>query len=118
MSTQGSLNVIQKEDIVNSQKFNYVLDKLSAAVIEVVTDKEDFQWMKKQIDEINITQELLEERPLVIQGNKEKEIENLSTSDNDTQACSQSLNTKIILASVNSQEFIKILQQNKVIMFL
>ncbi len=55
MSTQGSLNVIQKEDIVNSQKFNYVLDKLSAAVIEVVTDKEDFQWMKKQIDEINIT---------------------------------------------------------------
>ncbi len=48
MSTQGSLNVIQKEDIVNSQKFNYVLDKLSAAVIELVTDKEDFQWMKKQ----------------------------------------------------------------------
>jgi len=57
LTTQGSLNVIQKEDIVNSQKFNYV-----PAVIEVVTDKKDFQWMKKQIDEINITLEMLEKK--------------------------------------------------------
>ena len=33
---------------------------------------------------------------MVIQGNKEKEIGELSTSNNDTQARSQSLNTKII----------------------
>lgn len=50
---------------------------------------------------------MLEEKPLQMQFNEKKEIENLSTSDNDTQACSQSLNIKIILDSSNSQEFIK-----------
>ena len=49
---------------------------------------------------------MLEEKPLQMQFNEKKEIENLSTSNNDTQACSQSLNTKIILDSSNSQELI------------
>ena len=47
---------------------------------------------------------MLEERPLVIQGNKEKEIGNLSTSNNDTLTRSQSLSRKIIFDSSNSQE--------------
>ena len=34
---------------------NYVLEKLSKAGIEVVTDKEEFDRIKEQIDEINIT---------------------------------------------------------------
>lgn len=38
---------------------------------------------------------------------EKKEIENLSTSNNDTQARSQSLNEETILDSSNSQEFIK-----------
>lgn len=49
---------------------------------------------------------MLEERPLVIQGNKEKEIGNLSTSNNDTLTRSQSLSRKIIFDSSNSQEVI------------
>lgn len=77
-----------------------------SAGIEVVTDKKDFQWMKEQIDEINITLDMFEEKPLQMQFNEKKEIENLSTSDNDTQARSQSLKPKIILDSSNSQEFI------------
>lgn len=38
---------------------------------------------------------------------EKKEIGNLSTSNNDTQACSQSPNAEVILDSSNSQEFIK-----------
>ena len=49
---------------------------------------------------------MLEERPLVIQGNKGKEIGNLSTSNNDTLTRSQSLSRKIIFDSSNSQEVI------------
>ena len=80
--------------------------QMISAGIEVVTDKKDFQWMKEQIDEINITLDMFEEKPLQMQFNEKKEIENLSTSDNDTQARSQSLKPKIILDSSNSQEFI------------
>ena len=44
---------------------NYVLEKLSKAGIEVVTDKEEFDRIKEQIDEINITfLEMLEEKKL------------------------------------------------------
>lgn len=50
---------------------------------------------------------MLEEKPLQMQFNEKKEIEELSTSYNDTQARSQSLKPKIILDSSNSQEFIK-----------
>ena len=87
-------------------KLNYVLDKLSSSGIEVITDKNEYQWMKEQIDEINITLNMLEEKPLQMQFNEKKEIEELSTSYNDTQARSQSLKPKIILDSSNSQEFI------------
>lgn len=80
--------------------------QMISAGIEVVTDKKDFQWMKEQIDEINITLEMLEEKPLQMQFNEKKEIEELSTSYNDTQARSQSLKQKIILDSSNIQEFI------------
>ena len=89
-----------------SQRLNFVLEKLAAAGIEVVQDKEEYQWMKEQIDEINITLEMLEEKPLAIQY-KEKEIRELSTSNNDTQTRSQSLVRKNILNSSNSQEVIK-----------
>ena len=71
---------------------NFVLDKLAAAGIEVVSNRKEYQWMKEQIDEINITLEMLEEKPMEIQRNEKKEIENLSTSNNDTQARSQPLN--------------------------
>ena len=59
------------------------------------------------MDETDITLEMLEEKPLIIQRNEKKEIENLSTSNNDTQARSQSLNKEVILDSSNGQEFIK-----------
>ena len=76
----------------DNKKMNFVLDKLAAAGIEVVSNRKEYQWMKEQIDEINITLEMLEEKPMEIQRNEKKEIENLSTSNNDTQARSQSLN--------------------------
>ena len=57
--------------------------------------------MKEHIDEINITLNMLDEKPLQIQFNEKKEIEELSTSYNDTQTRSQSLNSKIILDSLN-----------------
>ena len=62
--------------------------------------------MKEHIDEINITLNMLDKKPLQIQFNEKKEIEELSTSYNDTQTRSQSLNSKIILDSLNSQVFI------------
>ena len=55
---------------------NYVLEKLSKAGIEVVTDKEEFERMKEQIDEINITLEMLEKKPLIIQYGEKKRLEN------------------------------------------
>ena len=91
----------------NVQKKMFILDKLHAAGIEVVTDKEEFQWMKDQIYEINITLEMLEEKPFAIQRNEKKETGNLSTSNNDTLTRSQSLRKKIILDSSNSQDFIE-----------
>ena len=50
---------------------------------------------------------MLEENPLIIQQNKEKEIGHLSTSNNDTLTRSQSLNSEDILDTSNSQEIIK-----------
>lgn len=87
-------------------KTNYIFEKLSAAGIEVITNKNEYQWMLEQIDEINITLDMFEEKPLQMQFNEKKEIGNLSTSNNDTLTRSQSLNSKIILDSSNSQEFI------------
>ena len=53
-------NMMKKESATN-----YVLEKLSQAGIEVVTDKEEFDRIKEQIDEINITfLEMLEEKKL------------------------------------------------------
>ena len=89
-----------------SNKFLFIFEKLQAAGIEVVIDKDEYQWMKEHIDEINITLNMLDEKPLQIQFNEKKEIEELSTSYNDTQTRSQSLNSKIILDSLNSQVFI------------
>lgn len=64
----------------------------------------EFQWLKDKINEINITLEMLEEKPLLLQQHKGKKIVNLSTSNNDTLTRSQSLNSKITLNSTNSQE--------------
>ena len=89
-----------------SNKFLFIFEKLQAAGTEVVIDKDEYQWMKEHIDEINITLNMLDEKPLQIQFNEKKEIEELSTSYNDTQTRSQSLNSKIILDSLNSQVFI------------
>ena len=97
----------------NNKKKNFVLEKLAAAGIEIVTDKEEFQWMKEQIEEINITLEMLEEKPLTIQRNEKKETGNLCTSNNDTLTRSQSLSKKIILGSSDSQEFIENLISRK-----
>lgn len=66
-------------------------------IIFFVIDKDEYQWMKEHIDEINITLNMLDEKPIQIQFNEKKEIEELSTSYNDTQTRSQSLNSKIIL---------------------
>ncbi len=62
--------------------------------------------LNKLNDEINISWKILKEKPLKIQRYEKKETENLSTSNNDTLARFQSLNTKITLDSSNSQDFI------------
>ena len=46
---------------------NYVLEKLAAAGIEVVTDKELFDETLADIEEINITLEMLNEKPNYLQ---------------------------------------------------
>ena len=67
--------------------------------------------MKEQIYEINITLEMLEENPLIIQYAEKKETEkketgNLNASNPDTLTRSQSLKKKVMLNSLNCQEFI------------
>ena len=62
--------------------------------------------MKEQIYEINITLEMLEENPLIIQYAEKKETGNLNASNPDTLTCSQSLKKKVMLNSLNCQEFI------------
>lgn len=62
--------------------------------------------MKEQIYEINITLEMLEENPLIIQYAEKKETGNLNASNPDTLTRSQSLKKKVMLNSLNCQEFI------------
>ena len=61
-------------DDIEKNKTNYILEKLSAAGIEVITDKNKYQWMKEQIDEINITLNMLEEKHLQMQFNEKKRL--------------------------------------------
>ena len=76
---------------------------LNAKVILDSSNSQEFikTWISKG------SMEMLEENPLIIQQNKEKEIGNLSTSNNDTLTRSQSLNSEDILDTSNSQEIIK-----------
>ena len=62
--------------------------------------------MKEQIYEINITLEMLEENPLIIQYAEKKETGNFNASNPDTLTRSQSLKKKAMLNSLNCQEFI------------
>ena len=62
--------------------------------------------LNKLNDEINISWEILKEKPVEIQRNEKKETGNLSASNIDPLTRSQSLNLKIILDSSNSQDFI------------
>ncbi len=56
-----ALNTLRQEEKTESEKLNYVLDKLSAARIEVVTDKQEFNEILENIEELNITLEMLNE---------------------------------------------------------
>lgn len=85
---------------------NEIIEKIKAAGIEVVTDKDEFNWTLRHLEEINITLKMLEEDTDVIQKDEKKEIEDLSTSKNDMESWSQSLEQKIILNSSNSQDII------------
>ena len=57
--------------------------------------------MKEQIYEINITLEMLEENPLIIQYAEKKETGNLNASNPDTLTRSQSLKKKVMLTCRN-----------------
>ena len=57
--------------------------------------------MKEQIYEINITLEMLEENPLIIQYAEKKETGNLKASNPDTLTRSQSLKKKVMLTCRN-----------------
>ena len=59
------LEVVEKES--ENQKQNYIFEKLSAAGIEVVTDKNEFYETLENLEEINITLKMLNEESNYIQ---------------------------------------------------
>ena len=103
---------ISKEAVERSLKItrapekslNFVLDKLAAAGIEVVSNRKEYQWMKEQIDEINITLEMLEEEPNYLQKISPDKKSELDVGQDTTSAISTPNNQNHITFLDGNQE--------------
>ena len=94
----------RKEPADVDVKTNYVLNKLSKAGIEVVTDKQEFNEILENIEELNITLEMLNEKPNHLQKISSENDSEPKVGQDTTSAISTPNNQNHIVFIENSQQ--------------
>ena len=103
------LNTLRQEENIESEKLNYVLDKLSAAEIEVVTDKEEFdRILESQTILQKMTDDLSEFDRLAVKLEEEKnKTENIENKKESLE------NEKEELAYSNYKELVEFIKKTE-----
>ena len=95
---------VEGHEDIETQKKNYILNKLLAAGIEVVTDKDEYNETLEIIEELNITLEMLNEKPNYLQKISSEINSELNVGQDTTRAISTPNNQNHIIFISGSQE--------------